>query len=63
MRAEEWSGPCPSYPCGNSITTPERSFHFWKEEETNSSVTAWPQFAKSPNWASHSTKVSGDSTE
>jgi hypothetical protein len=32
-------------------------------EETNSSITDWAPFAKSPNWASHSTSASGFATE
>ena len=63
MRADEWSGPWPSKPCGSSRTTEERWPHFCSAEEMNSSMMVCAPFAKSPNCASHSTRASGRSTE
>ena len=63
MRAEEWSGPCPSYPCGSSSTTPEDCPHLVWLAEMNSSITTWAPFTKSPNCASHATRASGRATE
>ena len=54
MRADEWSGPWPSYPCGSSRTTEERWAHFCSAEEMNSSMIVWAPLTKSPNCASHS---------
>src|SRR5258708_1898433 len=34
-RALECSGPCPSMPCGKSMTRPETRFHFASEDATN----------------------------
>ena len=62
MRAEEWSGPWPSWPWGRSMTSPERCPHFWVAEVTYSSMTHWAPLAKSPNWASHMVSPSGRST-
>jgi hypothetical protein len=58
-RALECSGPCPSIPCGSSITSPESRFHFTSEEERNWSMSTWAPFTKSPNCASQITSASG----
>ena len=63
MRADEWSGPWPSYPWGSTSTTDERWPHFCWEELMNSSMMVWAPPAKSPNCASHRTRASGRSTE
>ena len=63
MRPDEWSGPCPSYPWGRSMTSEERCPHFCVAEETNSSTTVCAPLAKSPNCASQTTRASGLSTE
>ena len=62
MRADECSGPWPSKPCGSNRTTPDRWAHLSSPAEMNWSTITWAPLAKSPNWASHSTSVSGDST-
>ena len=63
IRAEEWSGPWPSYPWGRRRTRDECWFHFCSADETNSSTTVWAPFAKSPNCASQIVRVSGLSSE
>mmetsp|Transcript_6912 Transcript_6912/g.29449 ORF Transcript_6912/g.29449 Transcript_6912/m.29449 type:complete len:287 (-) Transcript_6912:144-1004(-) len=57
-RALEWSGPWPSWPCGSNNTMPLRCPHFASAVVMNWSTTHCALFAKSPNCASHSTKVS-----
>ena len=63
MRAEEWSGPWPSYPCGSRSTTPEDWPHLVSLAVMNSSMTIWAPLTKSPNCASHATSASGRATE
>ena len=58
-RALECSGPCPSYPCGSSSTSPESCPHFARSAERNWSMIGCATFAKSPNCASQSVSVSG----
>ena len=62
-RAEEWSGPWPSYPCGSSSTTLERWPHFCSPELTNSSMIVCAPSTKSPNCASQQTRAPGRATE
>ncbi len=62
-RADEWSGPCPSWPCGSSMTREDRCPHFCSPEEMNSSMIVCAPLTKSPNWASHRTRASGRATE
>ena len=61
--AEECSGPWPSYPWGSNITNPLALPHLDSPEVMNWSIIIWAPFAKSPNWASHNTKVSGSDNE
>ncbi len=56
----ECSRPCPSYPCGKSITSPDFCPHLARPAEINWSKYTWAAFAKSPNWASQITNVSGE---
>ncbi len=63
MRAEECSGPCPSYPCGSSMTSAEGCRHFDSAEVMNWSMMTWAPLAKSPNCASQIVKPSGMSKE
>ena len=62
IRADEWSGPWPSKPCGSSSTSDERCAHFCSAETMNSSMIVWAPFTKSPNCASHMTSASGLAT-
>ncbi len=62
MRALECSGPCPSKPCGSSITRPLGWPHFDSEQEMNWSIMICAPLAKSPNCASQMTRVSGSAT-
>ena len=58
------NSPLPSYPCGNRSTRPLRWPHLASPVATNWSTIPCALFAKSPNCASHSTKVAGpESTE
>mmetsp|Transcript_14999 Transcript_14999/g.63281 ORF Transcript_14999/g.63281 Transcript_14999/m.63281 type:complete len:284 (-) Transcript_14999:992-1843(-) len=57
-RALEWSGPWPSWPCGSNNTMPLLCPHFASAVVMNWSTTHCALFAKSPNCASQSTKVS-----
>jgi hypothetical protein len=61
-RAEECSGPCPSYPCGRRSTTPESCPHLARSAAMNWSIIGCAMFAKSPNCASQSTSASGSAT-
>ena len=58
MRELECSGPCPSYPCGKSITNDGVCCHFELPETMNWSTITCAEFAKSPNCASQSTSTS-----
>ena len=62
MRALECSGPCPSYPCGSSRTSPEGWPHLVSAAVMNWSIMICAPLAKSPNCASQSTSVSGSPT-
>ena len=61
--AEEWSGPWPSYPWGNNITSPLALDHFISPEVIYWSIIIWAPLAKSPNCASHKTSDSGSDKE
>ncbi|RUS31556.1 hypothetical protein BC938DRAFT_477569 [Jimgerdemannia flammicorona] len=63
MRAEECSGPWPSYPCGSDSTRPVRCSHFFSPEAMNWSMMTWAVFAKSPNWASQIMSELGSTSE
>ena len=63
MRADEWSGPWPSWPCGSSMTTPDFWPHLVSPEEMYSSMTDWAPLTKSPNCASQMVRASGRATE
>src|ERR1043166_7527197 len=58
-RALECSGPCPSYPWGSRRTRSQGWRHFDSELAMKLSIITWAPLAKSPNWASHITSVSG----
>ena len=62
-RADECSGPCPSYPWGNNITNPEALDHFLSPDAINWSMITCAPLAKSPNWASHKVSVLGSTSE
>ena len=59
--ALEWSGPCPSKPCGSSRVSPLTRAHLVSPLAMNSSITTWAPLAKSPYWASQMTSACGDS--
>ncbi len=63
IRAEEWSGPWPSKPCGSISTTPECWPHLASPPAMNSSAIDCAPLAKSPNCASHITNAAGRATE
>ena len=50
------SGPCPSNPCGRSMTRPLARSHLASPAATNWSMMLCAPLAKSPNCASHSTR-------
>ena len=56
-RADEWSGPWPSKPWGSRRTRPDCCPHRSSAAATNRSIAAWALLAKSPNWASHTTRA------
>ena len=57
MRAQECSGPWPSWPCGSSSTRPTGWPHFVSEPARNWSMITCAPFTKSPNCASHITRA------
>ena len=63
MRADECSRPCPSYPWGSSMTSPEVCAHLSSPEATNWSMVIWAPLTKSPNCASHMTSAPLCTTE
>ncbi len=63
MRALECSGPEPSYPCGSSRVIRVVCPHFDSPAAMKLSMITWAELAKSPNWASQRTRLSGEAAE
>ena len=63
IRALECSGPDPSYPCGSSRVNRVVWPHFASPEAMKLSMITCAALPKSPNCASHSTRLGGEAAE